>query len=163
MPWPRYNAGAHPTSVDRLLWHRREMNYRDLKAWQAAVDLSIVVFETVRVFPWREARDLSDQMRSAAVSVPSNIAEGIGRFSYRDQRQFMYRARGSLFELATQLEMARRLRFISPECAERIEKDVARVGQLLNGLVRYLSRQAKLEESGKGVKRLRPKKPPAVD
>ena len=122
------------------------MNYRDLKAWQAAIDFSICVFETVRSFPNREARALSDQMRSAAVSIPSNVAEAMGRFSYRDQRQFVFRARGSLLELETQLEMARRLRFIEPASAKRLDDDAARVGQLLNGLIRYLSRQARKQE-----------------
>ncbi|HEY0593067.1 MAG TPA: four helix bundle protein [Thermoanaerobaculia bacterium] len=115
------------------------MNYRDLKAWQRAMDLSVAIFETVRPFPYRETRDLADQMRSSATSVPSNIAEACGRFSFRDQRQFIYRSRGSLLELETQVELCRRLGFITTKAASGLHASTAELGRLLNGLIRYFS------------------------
>jgi four helix bundle protein len=119
------------------------MNYRELKAWQQSVELSVTVFETVRTFPYRESRDLSEQMRSASISIPSNVAEACGRFSFRDQRQFIIRSRGSLLELETQIEISRRLRFLSPGVADRLLIQTSEIGKLLNGLIRYLSRRAR--------------------
>jgi four helix bundle protein len=77
-------------------------------------------------------------MRDAAVSIPSNIAEGQGRGSDREWCRFLYIARGSLAELETQLVFAERLTYISPESSARIGKRSEQVGRILNGLIRYV-------------------------
>jgi len=82
-------------------------SYRDLIAWQKARALALEIYVCTRRFPKDEVYGLTQQMRRAAISVPSNIAEGKGRHSHKELLQFLYRARGSLLELETQLSIAR--------------------------------------------------------
>jgi four helix bundle protein len=88
--------------------------YRDLFIWQASVDLAVSVIALTDEFPARQRYVLIDQMQRAAVSVPSNIAEGKGRISQRELRHFLATARGSLYELDTQLEIATRAGLLEP-------------------------------------------------
>ncbi len=84
-------------------------SYRDLIAWQKAIRLALEVYRLTRAFPRDELYGLTSQMRRAAVSIASNVAEGKGRFSCKEFAQFLYRARGSLLELETQLFIASEL------------------------------------------------------
>jgi four helix bundle protein len=84
---------------------------------------------------------LTRQLREAAVSVPSNIAEGKGRQTKRDYLQFLYRARGSLLETETQLEVGRNLGFLEATAFEQIYEQAAEVGRVLNGLMRNVQQQ----------------------
>ena len=86
--------------------------YQDLRAWQEAVDLVTKIYRVTASFPREETYGLSAQMRRAAVSVPSSIAEGKGRASDKDLCRFLANARGSLAELETQLVIARELKFL---------------------------------------------------
>lgn len=79
---------------------------------------------------------MKSQIRRAAVSIPSNIAEGKGRFSDRELTHFLSNARGSLFELETQLRLAHRLEYVSKEESGQLLRDAARIGQMINGLIR---------------------------
>ncbi len=88
-------------------------SYRDLVVWQKAIALVTDVYRCTRTFPKEEIYGLSAQLRRAAVSVPSNIAEGQGRVSTGEFRQFLGHARGSLLEVETQLEIARNLEYLS--------------------------------------------------
>ncbi len=114
-------------------------SYRDLLAWQKAMDLVDVISTTVRTFPSYELYGLSSQMRRAAYSVPLNIAEGRGRSSYRDFRLFLRRARTSILELETAIEIARRQGYLTTDGAEALFKEALRVVQLINGLIRNLT------------------------
>jgi len=87
--------------------------YEDLKVWQVAMQLAEMVYAAQKQFPQEERYALGDQLRRAAVSVPSNIAEGAGRDTKSDFLHFLAIARGSLFEMRTQIELARRLGFIA--------------------------------------------------
>jgi len=82
---------------------------RELVVWQRAIELTICIYDLTRRFPKDEAFGLTAQMRRASVSVASNIAEGRGRLNRAEFRQFLGLAQGSLFELKTQLLVARRL------------------------------------------------------
>lgn len=86
--------------------------YRDLKVWQGAMRLTIDVYQATEKFPRHELYGLSSQLRRAAVSVASNIAEGKGRSSDRELHQFLNLARGSLYEVETQLEIAESLGYL---------------------------------------------------
>jgi four helix bundle protein len=86
-------------------------NYRDLKAWRLAVELALTVYRATKNFLREETYGLSSQMRRSAVSIASNIAEGKGRFSQRELLQFLFRARGSLLELETQITIASGLKY----------------------------------------------------
>jgi four helix bundle protein len=84
-------------------------SFRDLIVWQKSIDLATAVYRVTREFPREELYGLTSQIRRCAVSVPSNIAEGQGRMTSGEFRQFLGIARGSNFELQTQIEIARRL------------------------------------------------------
>ena len=88
-------------------------DYKELAAWQKSMDLVRKVYRCMRSFPREEMFGLSSQMRRAAVSVPSNIAEGKGRYSRKELIQFLYKARGSLLELETQIIIARDLDYMN--------------------------------------------------
>src|SRR5882762_1793668 len=107
-----------------------------LEVWQAAMDLAEAVYRSTKTFPKEELYTLTSQLRRAAVSVPSNIAEGKGRSSERELIQFLHYARGSLFELETQIAIARRLGYVDATQAQALLHQTVRVGQLLNGLIR---------------------------
>ncbi|MCR5782231.1 MAG: four helix bundle protein [Clostridia bacterium] len=87
-------------------------NYEELIVWQKAMTLTEEIYRIVKFLPKEELFGLSDQMRRAAVSIPSNIAEGHGRDTNGDFRRFLLIARGFLMELETQLEVCRRLHYI---------------------------------------------------
>jgi four helix bundle protein len=110
--------------------------YTDLQVWQAAMDLAEDVYRITKNFPKEETYGLTIQLRRAAVSVPSNIAEGKGRSSDKELAQFLCHSRGSLFEIETQINLARRLGYLDTQEAEAVLRNTARVGQLLNGLLR---------------------------
>jgi four helix bundle protein len=106
--------------------------HRDLLAWQEAMKLVEMVYRRTAVFPREETYGLAAQMRRAAVSVPSNIAEGAARNGTRELVQYLGIASGSLAELETELELAERLGLGAPDslCVQQ----VSRVGKLLVGL-----------------------------
>jgi len=110
-------------------------SYRNLIVWQKAKSLALTVYRCTRRFPKDEIYGLSSQMRRAAVSVPSNIAEGKGRYSHKDFVHFLYQARGSLLELETQLSIARDLEYIEDPEFEILESETEEVGRILNGLI----------------------------
>ncbi|OGA41446.1 MAG: hypothetical protein A3G24_06235 [Betaproteobacteria bacterium RIFCSPLOWO2_12_FULL_62_13] len=106
--------------------------HRDLVAWQEAMKLVETVYRQTASFPKQETFGLTAQMRRAAISVPSNIAEGAARNSPREFYQFSGIAAGSLAELETQVELAIRLNYL-PGNAEALSQ-VRRVGRLVNAL-----------------------------
>ena len=86
--------------------------FRDLEVWQAAMELVVHIYKISKHFPKEEIYGLTSQLRRAAVSVASNIAEGKGRSSDRELIQFLCHARGSLFEIETQLQLAEKLEYV---------------------------------------------------
>ena len=108
--------------------------YRDLVVWQKAMELVTDVYRVTSDFPKHEIYGLTRQIRRAAVSVPSNLAEGHGRTSRREFHQFISHARGSLVEVETQLEIARNLGYLSTLIASQLLTKAGRVGRMLNGL-----------------------------
>ena len=87
-------------------------DYRDLAVWEQAMELCESVYVLLRKFPVEEKYALCDQLRRAVVSIPSNIAEGNGRGSKTEYARFLAIARGSLFEVRTQLELSERLGYV---------------------------------------------------
>jgi four helix bundle protein len=110
-------------------------SYRDLRVWQNAMKLVTNIYQETQKFPREEVYGLISQMRRAAVSVPSNIAEGKGRLTDRDRAHFFSQARGSLLELETQILIARELGFLSEAGAETLTTSSAELGRMLNALV----------------------------
>jgi four helix bundle protein len=116
-------------------------SYRDLIAWQKAKVLALDVYVCTRKFPRDEIYGVTSQMRRAAVSVPSNIAEGKGRYSIKELVQFLYRARGSLLELETQLEIAHELTYLNSIEFHRLKGMTEELGRIVNGLVNRFQAQ----------------------
>jgi len=116
-------------------------SYRDVIAWQKSMTLVTEVYRVSANFPRREMYGLARQVREAAVSVPSNIAEGKGRQTKRDYLQFLYRARGSSLEVQTQLEIARNLEFLDANTFELIIEQAAEAARVLNGLISNVAEQ----------------------
>jgi four helix bundle protein len=112
----------------------RTRQFRDLLVWQKSMRLVEAVYQATRNFPKDEMFGLAGQMRRAAVSVPSNIAEGQGRNSEKSFAQFLNQARGSLYELETQLELSCNLGMIPQDLMERLQGDAAEIARMLHGL-----------------------------
>jgi len=113
--------------------------YRRLEVWRKAVQLAIETYTATRSFPRHEIYGITSQMRRAAVSIPSNIAEGRGRATKRDFCRFATQARGSVFELQTQITIADALGYATSDDLSRLTKHSEEVARLLNGLIRYLT------------------------
>ena len=113
--------------------------FTDLRVWQGAMDLAIDIYRDTASFPRDEIYSLTQQMRRAAVSIASNLAEGKGRKSRKEFEQFLFHARGSLLELQTQIIIASRLNYISEERAKLVLTRAAGIGRSLTGLINSLS------------------------
>jgi len=118
-------------------------SHKDLEVWKKSIDLVEAIYKLTEGFPKSEQFSLSVQMQRSAISVPSNIAEGSGRMSRGDYIRFLYIARGSLLELDTQLEIAKRLGYISNEQSENICYLSERILKMVDGLIFSLKRNVK--------------------
>ena len=106
-------------------------SFREMIVWQRAVEMSLAIYRLTSSFPSSEQFGLSNQLRRAAVSVASNIAEGYGRNSKGEYLQFLGHARGSDFEVQTQLEIAKKLKYGNAQAFESAEDLAAEVGRML--------------------------------
>ena len=113
-------------------------HYQQLIAWQKAMDFVVGVYELSRAFPREELYGLTNQVRRAAVSVPSNIAEGQGRGIGQAFIHHLRIANGSLQEAETQILVAQRLRYVDDAAVAALLDQAAEVGRLICGLVRSL-------------------------
>ena len=113
-------------------------SYQQLTVWQKAMDLTTSVYELTASFPKEERYSLVDQMRRAAISIPSNIAEGKGRKSQNDFKHFLSIARGSVNELETQILLSERLSYTDKEKSDKIIGLADEVGKMINGLINSL-------------------------
>ncbi len=116
----------------------RSDSYRDLIAWQKAMVLAREVYRITADWPAEERFGLTSQARRAAVSVPSNIAEGSGRSGSREFRHGLSLAHGSLCELETQIALGVSLGFSDPEQGNLLQEQATEVGRIIRGLIRKL-------------------------
>ncbi|HRU96803.1 MAG TPA: four helix bundle protein [Ruminococcus sp.] len=112
--------------------------YQNLIVWQKAMELVEETYRLTSCLPKEETYALSDQMRRAAVSIPSNIAEGAGRKTNNDFTHFLVIARGSRYELETQILICIRLGFIKEEQAARAFELCSEIGKMITSLIRNL-------------------------
>ena len=117
-------------------------SFKDLRVWQEAMRFAVDVYRATAQFPRHELYGLSQQLRRAAVSVPSNIAEGKGHRSDREFGNFLLHAGGSLLEVQTQLMIAQELQYISQEDGERLLALSDTIGRSLNGLINSMRKAA---------------------
>jgi four helix bundle protein len=116
----------------------RVRTHKDLDVWKLSIELVTEIYQATSQFPKEEVFGLTNQMRRAAISVPSNISEGAARKSSKEFIQFLYVALGSQQELDTQLLIAKNLEFLSVERHKQLTEKIDTIGKLLNGLIKYL-------------------------
>lgn len=119
-----------PTAVSAI------KSFTDLRAWQEGHTLAVEIYKVTKVFPKEEMYSLVDQMRRAAISITSNIAEGFGRQSYKEKVQFYYVAQGSLTELKNQLLLARDIGYLKETDFRLLAEQANTSHKLLIGLIR---------------------------
>ena len=122
--------------------------FTDLVAWQKAHELAIDIYSATKKFPKEELYGLTSQMRRAAVSISSNIAEGFGRIGYKEKMQFYYISHGSLTELKNQLLIARDIGCLADEEFNHLDTVLIHVHRLLRGLLKKTSEILDCEPSG---------------
>ena len=117
------------------------LDYTDLTVWQKSMDLVAEVYKIVKKLPKEELFALSNQMRRAVVSIPSNIAEGFGRASTKDYLHFLTIARGSVYETETQLRLCVIIGYISEKDIEPISEMLKEIKSMLNSMVGKMMKQ----------------------
>jgi four helix bundle protein len=114
------------------------INFKDLKIWQRGIELVKVVYQTTNAFPSAETFGIVSQLRRAAVSVPSNIAEGFMRRHNKEYKQFLYIALGSLAELETQIILSEQLHFLKNGQSKSILDAIEELNKMITGLIKCL-------------------------
>jgi four helix bundle protein len=112
--------------------------YKELKVWQQAVELVTHIYKATKNFPKEEIYCLAVQMRRAAISIPSNIAEGAGRSSRKEYAQFLVIANGSCCELETQIIIANNLGYLTEKQAVEFQTHISSIGRMISALQKYL-------------------------
>jgi four helix bundle protein len=115
-------------------------SYRDLIVWKKSMSLVLNVYKSTHAFPKTETYGLATQLRRAAVSIPSNIAEGQARLTTAEFKQSLGHARGSLMEVETYVLLAQELGYLQNDESEGLLARTAEVGKILNGLLNSLAR-----------------------
>jgi four helix bundle protein len=115
-------------------------DHEKLLVWQKSMALVTEIYLVSQKFPKEEIYGLTSQMRRSAVSVPCNFAEGKGRFSNAEFRQFLIQARGSLLELETQVQIACNLRFLKQSTTDELKAKITEVDKMIKGLLSALGR-----------------------
>ena len=111
--------------------------HKDLEVWKKAIQFVTIIYEITQNFPKEEMYTLSSQMRRAAISIPSNIAEGAARKSNKEYVQFLYIALGSSVELDTQLIISYNLGYVNDKKIITLQQQLDEIGKMLNGLINY--------------------------
>lgn len=117
----------------------RIRNFRDLEVWKLGKDLVVEVYRATKEFPKEEQYGLVAQMRGAAVSIPSNIAEGFNRVHNKEYRQFLYMALGSCAERETNLELSCEVKFLSPKVRDDLLDKIDHETRMLRNLIKKLT------------------------
>ena len=112
--------------------------HKDLDVYKNSIDFVTVIYDVTKVFPKEEIYGLSSQIRRAAVSIPSNIAEGAARNSTKEFLQFLYIASGSLAEIETQLIISKNLNYLSVEDFDLLNNKTIIIRSQLFGLIKHL-------------------------
>jgi four helix bundle protein len=113
-------------------------NFRDLEVWQLGKKIALALYRATRDFPKEEIYGLTSQMGKAAVSIPSNIAEGFNRFHNKEYRQLLYVALGSCAELETQLELSHELEYLVKESQDELLEELDHETRMLRNLIKKL-------------------------
>ncbi len=118
-------------------------DFRNIRAWQKADDLAVIIYQLTKSFPKSEMYGLTSQIRRAAVSVAANIAEGSARASERDYLHFLFIAKSSLVEAEYYLHLSHRLGYLDDGTYERVTQIQRETGKVLQGLIRHIQDRLK--------------------
>jgi four helix bundle protein len=118
-----------------------EKPHRNLEAWKQSMDLAVGVYRATETFASQETYGLTSQIRRAVVSVPSNIAEGAARQTKKEFSNFLHIAQGSLSELDTQIELARRLGFLHETSWLDLDSRMVQIDKMITGLMRHVAKK----------------------
>ena len=121
-----------------MIHQKKIENWQDLKVWQLAHQLTLQIYKVTKRFPQEERFGLTSQLRRAAVSIPTNIAEGKGRGYLKEYVQFLFVARGSAEEVKYLILLSYDLEYLSEDIYAKPREDYNQVGRMLNGLLRSL-------------------------
>jgi four helix bundle protein len=116
-------------------------NYKELDVWILSMETVSEIYNVIRNYPKDEKYSLIDQTKRTAISIPSNIAEGLGRNHKKDTIQFLHISRGSAYEVDTLLCIAKRVNVIDQETYERVYEKIKRNIQVINGFINYLEKR----------------------
>lgn len=119
------------------------MNHKDLDVWKEGIGLVTEIYKLTNLLPDSEKYGLSSQMRRAAISIPSNIAEGAGRNSDKELIQFLYISLGSIEELETQMIIGSNLTYFKSSDLDPLFQKIIQIRKLLIGLIKYLKNKIK--------------------
>lgn len=125
-----------------------QSSYKDLIAWKKGMELVAMIYDATERFPSNEQFGLVSQLRRAAVSVPSNIAEGKAHYSNRDFVRFLRHARGSLAEIETQILIAQQRKYLSDPTVIKLTDRLDELGRILSGLINSLNNREPTPDSG---------------
>jgi four helix bundle protein len=128
-----------------------QSSYKDLIAWQRAMELVAMIYDATEGFPAHEQYGLVSQLRRAAVSVPSNIAEGKAHYSNRDFVRFLRHARGSLAEIETQILIAQHRQYVTAAATTKLSQPLDELGCILSGLINSLKEGGRTQDSRLGT------------
>src|SRR3989344_157190 len=118
-----------------------EFNFEKLEVWKKTMALVKTVYQLLTNFPKQEQYGLADQLRRAVTSILLNIAEGNGRYGNKEFIQFLYQARGSLFETVACLKLAVELKYLTPQQVSPLIQQTHKIRAMLSGLINYLKKQ----------------------
>jgi four helix bundle protein len=113
--------------------------YENLDAWKEATNLAVKIYQVTKNFPKEEIFGITSQLRRASISISTNIAEGAGRKSRKDFKQFVHIASGSLNEVESVLHICFRLNLTTGDSCKKLNESTERVGRLIGGLLKYLN------------------------
>ena len=116
----------------------RIQSFKDLEIWKRGIDLTEAVYEITQSFPKEETYGLVNQMRRAAVSIPSNIAEGFGRFHNKEYKQYLHVSLGSCVELITQFVITERLKYINKNTSNKLSTEADEISKMVMSLIKKL-------------------------
>ena len=122
--------------------------YKDLIAWKKGMELVAIIYDATDGFPSHEQFGLVSQLRRAAVSVPSNIAEGKAHYSNRDFVRYLRHARGSLAEIETQVLIAEQRKYLTDATAAKLTQQLDELGRILSGLINSLKDREGPQDAG---------------
>lgn len=121
-------------------------SFEDLEVWQLAIELAVTIYKLTVSFPKDERYGIIDQLRRAVTSISANIAEGFGRYHFKDSVKFLYNARGSLMEVHSHLLLSKKLELIDPRYKNEYAQlllDIRNLGIKLNNLISVIMKRSK--------------------